>query len=157
MPDNWNWEAITTVIVGFFAIYLYLKQKRDHKKDAALLILQEIRFAEQKIRQQRAYKFYKFSEKLLPTNNWNKNIHLFISDLSESELDLISRFYAHAEYLDIVIKQISDIAVTSGVEAPQRAKDISDEMRDQIELILNSPAVEKLSVISERKWYRFGL
>jgi len=41
--------GVVTLLVGLFAIYLYLKQKKDYKKNAAKLILQEVRYAEQKI------------------------------------------------------------------------------------------------------------
>jgi len=100
--------ALTTLVVGGFAIYLYLKQKKDKKRDAARLILQEIRYAEQQIRKYREFKQYQLSDRLLPTNSWNDNIHLFINDLKETEIDLISNFYAKASYIDIMIRKISD-------------------------------------------------
>lgn len=101
--------ALVTFIVGGFAIVLYLKQKKDYRKDAARLILQEIRYAEQQIRNARIMgASYYLASKLLPTNSWHKNIHLFTQDLKETEIDMISRFYSHASYLDTVIKIISD-------------------------------------------------
>lgn len=39
-------NPVVTLVVGLLAIYLYIKQKRDNKKDAALLIVQEVRYAE---------------------------------------------------------------------------------------------------------------
>lgn len=38
--------GLITLVVGLSAIYLYLKQKVDSKRDIAKLILQEIRYAE---------------------------------------------------------------------------------------------------------------
>lgn len=100
--------ALVTFCVGSFAIYLYVKQKRDYKRDAAKLILQEIRYAEQKIRKYREVRKYKLYDRLLPTNSWNDNIHLFIKDLKEVQnLDLISDFYAKASYIDTIIATIS--------------------------------------------------
>jgi len=101
--------GILTIIVGFSAIYLYIRQKREYKRDAASLILQEIRYAEQQIRNFKVLGSYPLSVKLLPTNNWNNHIHLFVKDFKETELDLISDFYAKSAYLDIVIANISDV------------------------------------------------
>lgn len=106
--------ALATFIVGGFAIGLYKKQKKDQKRDAAKLILQEIRYAEQQIRiaSERNY-IYRLADLLLPTNNWNNNINLFIKELKETEIDLISKFYANATYLDILIRKISKIKTES--------------------------------------------
>lgn len=59
-----------TLIVGLLAIYLYFKQKADRKRDTAKLILQEIRYAEQQIRNSgRGNRGYSLSSRLLPTNS----------------------------------------------------------------------------------------
>lgn len=100
--------GVVTFLVGFLAIYLYLKQKKDRKRDAAKLILQEIRYAEQQIRKYHAFGKYKLYDKLLPTNSWNDNIHLFVKDLKETEIDTISNFYSKASYIDVVIEKISN-------------------------------------------------
>jgi len=102
--------GLVTLVVGCFAIFLYLKQKSDTKKEAAMLIVQEVRFAESQIRNYRASQSYPFSSTILPTSTWSKNIHLFVKHLSESEIDLISTFYSQSAYIDILINKISDIA-----------------------------------------------
>jgi hypothetical protein len=62
--------GLITLIVGLSAIYLYLKQKADSKRDIAKLILQEIRYAEQQIRNSgRGVRGYSLSSRLLPTNS----------------------------------------------------------------------------------------
>jgi hypothetical protein len=103
---NDNLGAVTFV-VGFLIIYLYLKQRMDRKRDAAKLILQEIRYAEQQIRNFRIAQLYSLASKLLPTNSWNDNIHLFIKDLKETEIDMISAFYSKAIYIDSLIAEQS--------------------------------------------------
>lgn len=105
---NENLGAVT-FIVGFAAIYLYIKQRKDRKRDAASLILQEIRYAEQQIRNAKITTppTYFLASKLLPTNSWNDNIHLFIKDLKETEIDTISAFYAKATYIDSLIVERS--------------------------------------------------
>src|SRR3989344_4846294 len=82
--------GLVTFVVSFLVIYLYAKQKADKKRDAASLILQEIRFAEQCIRTYLEKYQYKLSDRLLPTNSWNDNVHIFINNLDQTELDLIN-------------------------------------------------------------------
>ena len=97
-------------LLGLSAIYSYFNQKADYKRNAAKLILQEIRYAEQKIRKYREVtpNQYQLYDKLLPTNSWNDNIHLFIKELKETpNIDLISDFYAKATYVDKLIDIIS--------------------------------------------------
>jgi hypothetical protein len=168
--------GLVTVVVGLFAIYLYYKQKRDGKREAALLILQEIRYAEQKVRNYRSYGSYSFNEKLLPTNSWHKNINLFISNLLESELDLISKFYSSAAYLDDVISVIASQSnlliiqpptptspATDTASAPTQiasadlslpAKKLIEGISETIEYIYNTPAIDKLRDLSKKKWYK---
>lgn len=100
--------ALITLLVGSFAIGLYIKQRRDKKRDAASLILQEIRYAEQKLRNYNPILGYQLHERLLPTDSWTNNIHLFINDFEETQIDLISSFYSKAHYIDVLIEKISD-------------------------------------------------
>lgn len=100
--------GLITLIVGFSAIYLYLKQKADTKRDIAKLILQEIKYAEQQIRNSgRGSRGYSLSSRLLPTNSWDDNIHLFITDMKETEIDMISEFFSQAAYIDYLIEERS--------------------------------------------------
>lgn len=197
-----NYTGLITLLVGSVAIWTYIKQKQDTKRKSAKLILQEIRYAEQIIRNARtqASGNYSLSDKLLPTNNWHESIHLFVKDLKESQIDLISRFYSQAQYLDVVIRSISDkkchneikkeisliglplpilhsqpgqqtaslpdqqIPRIPQIPVPQLypleipmesfAHTIIKEVTNKIELIYNTPAVEKLIKISEKKWYK---
>src|SRR3989338_6744253 len=96
--------SLSTLLVGGIAIYLYLKGKKDHKRDAARLILQEIRYAEEQMRNSgRGSRGYSLTARLLPTNSWNDNIHLFTKDLKETEIDMIGEFYSKAIYIDFLI------------------------------------------------------
>ncbi len=100
--------ALTTFTVGALAFVLYKKQKRDVKRDAAKIILQEIRRAEDIISDYKQNGGYQFAKKIIATNSWNKSLHLFVGDLDSDELDRISNLYSTGEYLDILIKHISD-------------------------------------------------
>ena len=187
-------SPLTTLIVGGFAIGLYIKQKIDQEKDAARLILQEIRYAEQQIRVARTISGgnYPLADKLLPTNSWHSNIHLFVGKLNEAEIDIISRFYSNAAYIDVVISKISDYKnslmvqksssitnisniqqqtasqpqetmspITPQTVTPQPlveinttelyANEILKEVSQKIEFIYNTPAVDKLREIAEKR------
>ncbi len=183
--------GLVTFIVGALAIYLYLAQKKDKKRDAARLILQEIRYAEQKVRRFRDSNppQYNLADRLLPTNSWNDNIHLFIKDLKEGELDMISAFYAKARHIDFLIHKrseqktaVHERTIAQGQPtpvfgpAPQGAQQVDQPQFFQIQLpvseaetqtinllqqasfgieyIYNTPVVEKLRKIGERKWYQ---
>jgi hypothetical protein len=173
--DHHDW--LITLFVGLSAYILYRIGRSDNKRDAAKLILQEIRYADQKVKNYRTYNSYNFTEKILPTNSWNGNINLFIRDLTESQLDLISKFFSSATYLDEIIKAIansrndeliqkdtpsdmslpSDVAVAMGTGdlAPtEGAKKLIEAISKDIESIYNTPAADKLRKIAEKKWYQ---
>jgi len=180
---NYN-IGVVTFIVGSLAIYLYIKQRVDRRRDAASLILQEIRYAEQQIRNsEHGVRGYSLSSKLLPTNSWNDNIHLFIKSLKETEIDMISLFYSQATYIDflitersnqklnqefkvVTIPQIVNNGTPQGLIQQQTTQlipvpnpnenttiGILTDISQKIEYLYNTPAVEKLRKISERKWY----
>jgi len=175
--DKLNNAGIITILVGLVAVILYYKARADSKSDAAKLILQEIRYADQKVRNYRTYNSYNFTEKILPTNSWNKNINFFIRALEESELDLISKFFSSATYLDEVIKAIADaqnrqftqidtpladvsgnipIAMGTGdLSENAWAKKLIKTISGDIESIYNTPAADKLRKISEKKKFIF--
>ena len=144
--------AILTLVVGFIAYFLYLKQKNDTKRDIAKLILQEIRFAENEIRRvkQRGNADYFLSRKLLPTNSWHKNIHIFISDLDQSQVDMISEFYSRAEFLDYLIKTISDKRATSNPQQITLINPTGDPSQVQSSILID-PAHTLLNTVTTQE------
>jgi len=98
--------AIVTLIVGGIAVYLYGTQKRDAKIDAAKIILQEIRRAEDVIAKYKEQGNFQFTQKIIANNSWGKNIHYFVNDLTQDELDKISNTYSVGEFLDKVIYRV---------------------------------------------------
>lgn len=182
-----NNTGVVTFFVGSLAIYLYIKQKRDHKRDAASLILQEIRYAEQQIRNARqgGKVEYPLASKLLPTNSWNDNIHLFVKDLKETQIDMISAFYSKTTFVDFLISKRAD-QITNPSPPPQNptpppqdssvtaqplqqkivqlVPSLGDvitvqmltEISSSLEFLYNTPTVEKLRKISEKTWYQIA-
>ena len=170
-------QTLATILTALVAFGVYFKQKSDTKKDVARLILQEIRFAEQQLRvaKENNYNYY-LANRLLPTNNWNSNIHLFVKNLESTEIDLLSKFYANVSYIDYVVGIISeyknkqlieikgeDELATVISENQQKiikrfelsASNILKEVSDKLEFIYNTPAADKLRKIYEKKWCLF--
>ena len=96
-----------TLLVGSSAIYLYTKQKKDYKRDAANIILMEIRHAENMIEQLKKGSSTSMDTPLLPNNNWNTHNYLFIKDLDRDELDLINNFYNQCLLIDKALPQLN--------------------------------------------------
>jgi len=113
---NQNLGAIT-LFVGFFAVGLYIYQKREHKREIAGLILEEIRYAEKHIKIARERNnIFLLTNKLLPTNSWYSNIHLFVNDFKETDRDSISDFYSKVIFLDRLIDKIAEVKL-SGLQS----------------------------------------
>lgn len=165
-------NATTTIFAGSFAFLVYLHQKASFKRDAALLILQEIRFAEAQIKRYNPVVGYQFYEKLLPTDSWNKNIHLFVNDFEESQIDAISLFYSKAHYLDEVISKISELVlanpstvnpgvVQSAIQQQQQQQMPAQQILDvisfgvKVDAIHNSVVGQRLRELSKQKKFYF--
>lgn len=174
-------STLVTLCVGLFAIYLYLKERNDRKRDVAKLILQEIRCAEQKMRKYRDILQYNFYDNLLPTNTWKDNIHLFVKDLTENQLDLINDFYSKAIYIGNIIQKIDQEKINlirrqedlmnnseQDLFKPVVPKNkalkllsVNDQLQKDLrtvsmttEFIHNTPLGEKLIEISiKKRWY----
>lgn len=100
--------GIATILTALVAILLYYWEQRKKKRDAAKIIVQEIRRAEDLINEYKEHGAYKFTKKIIATNSWAKNIHYFVGDLAQDELDKISNLYSTGEYLDSIIAKVSD-------------------------------------------------
>lgn len=178
--SNNNMEIIT-LIAGGFAYVIYLKQKYDNKKDAAKIILQEIRRAEDIISDYKENGQYRFTKKIIATNSWAKNIHYFVDDLDADELDKISNLYSTGEYLDLIITKVSDFTFDQNIRSFQSTfypvsvpvqqtptetpvvkisvpitvispwKGLLDEITLKYEMIYHSTIVDKLKKIAKLK------
>lgn len=96
--------ALTTLAVGSLAYFVYRKQKIDAKKDAANIILLEIKDAETHLSQA---KDAIMKDEYLPetifamrASNWDKYSYLFVRDFTAKEWDLINTFYEKCRLYD---------------------------------------------------------
>ncbi len=112
-------STLSTLLAAFVAFLVYRKQKSDTKRDAAKIILQEIRRAEDIISDYKQNGGYQYAKKIIATNSWTRNLHLFVGDLDNDELDRISNLYSTGEYLDTLINEISKHTFKKEIEAPQ--------------------------------------
>lgn len=99
--------ALVTLLVGSVAISLYIFQKRARKRDAANIILMEVRYAESAIDRIKRGETIEPLYVLLPKNNWSKYSYLFVGDLDRDEIDLINDFYNQCEMIDKSLAQLS--------------------------------------------------
>ena len=150
---------------------VYVAQKRYEKSNAAKLILQEIRYAEQKIGNFKSHGSYNLNEKVLPTNNWNNNISLFVKELGETEIDQISDFFSNAARLDEVLMAVNEFrnkqvisplggpaantaVITDTAKLPQEARNLIQTISQGIGDLYNTPATSRLREIASHKWHK---
>lgn len=94
-------------LVGVIAIFLYWRQKKDKKIDAARSIILEIQGAEKsigKIREAVKKGHLDVDVSVLQSESWSKVKILFVRDFDSDEWDLISDFYNKAALIDEAIR-----------------------------------------------------
>ena len=128
--------GFTTLTVGLFAIWLYIKQKEDFKRDIAAALLMEIRFAEKGISEMRNA-LPKFDPwiSLLPTSSWDEYGHIFTDLFDQDELDLINEFYANCRILEKAAQQLD-----AGAQLESKAGHIQGALAD---IAMSSESKEK--------------
>jgi len=155
--------GLITLFVGGFAIYLYFRKNSDTKQNAAKIILQEIRRAEDIINDYKEHGQYRFTKKIIATNSWAKNIHHFVGDLDQDELDKISNLYSTGEYLDSIITKVSDTMFETNVKSfEENIKKVSNIVSDNQNTYsgqlqsgqqpINIKPVVKLPIVMETPW-----
>ena len=117
--------ALSTLFAGLIAIVLFYWERYKKKTDAARIVLQEIRRAENLIDNYKENEKYHFTKKIIATNSWAKNIHFFVNNLDQDELDKISTLYSTGEYLDLIINKISDKKFNDSVKQSEQIKQVS--------------------------------
>lgn len=120
-----------TILSAVIAYKIYFDQKADNKKNSARIIIQEIRRAEAIISDYKRTGGYQFDRKIIATNSWTKNIHLFVGNFDNDELDKISDLYSTGEYLDSLIKEISQIKLNDAIEREKKRLEVSLQYETQ--------------------------
>ena len=87
-------NSVVTGIVGLVAFVVYWLQKREIKRNAATIVVMDIRHAEQVVQSILEKGMVdRFLKNILSENNWAKYKHLFASDLSSDDFAAFNRFF----------------------------------------------------------------
>lgn len=102
-------QSLLTLIVGFVALYVYKKQRKDEKKAAANSIFLEIQHIEgclPKVKEAvRRGTLQSLDFNVLREDSWSKYSHLFSSNFDKEEWEIITDFYTNARLLEEAIRQ----------------------------------------------------
>lgn len=91
-PDYIN--SLVTFLVGGVALLVYWLTKINEKRNAATIILMDIRHAEQVV-----FSILEkgvvdnFLKNIITDNNWNKYKHLFVSEFSQDDFSAFNKFF----------------------------------------------------------------
>lgn len=106
--DSNFFVALVTLVVGSLALVIYRKQQKDSKKDAANILLLEIKNAEAQLMQAKEVimRGEGIPESIfsMKTASWSKYGYLFIRDLTDEEWRLINNFYEKCHQYDEVVE-----------------------------------------------------
>jgi len=106
-------NTLVTILVGFIAYVVYIKQKRDVKQTAANVVFLEIENATRMLK--KASESLKIGsdnlihvlpEKnyVMQTESWSKNSYMFVRDFTKEEWDGISDFYNKCKLFDQAVE-----------------------------------------------------
>jgi hypothetical protein len=98
--DSNGFQTLIILLTGLVAFVIYFLNKRVEKKDAARIIINEIRLAENTIKQIKNSKTITELSIILPNNTWDSKKHLFLNKLDQDELNLINDFYYKCTYAE---------------------------------------------------------
>lgn len=102
-------QTFVTLLVGFVALYVYTRQRKDTKRAAANSIFLEVQYIEHcipKVKEAvRRGTLQSLDFNILREDSWSKYSHLFSNDFDKEEWEIITDFYANARLLDEAIVQ----------------------------------------------------
>jgi hypothetical protein len=147
-------NALATVIVGSIAFMIYVKQKFDSKKDAASIILLEIKNAEPKIVQANNSLAnnppYLANIATMPNQSWDKYGYLFVGDFKPNEWEKVSNFYNKCRLHDEAVEYNNSFFSKNEQEVrinTQRViADYSKEYLDKIQKVKNNTTKQKMQL-----------
>jgi hypothetical protein len=112
MQDFLNSNLFQTIVIfvtGLAALIIYYLNKYNEKKDAARIIVNEIRIAEMAIQEIKKVKIVSELSVILPQNTWQYKKHLFLNILDQDEINLINDFYYKCSFAEQYRKMVYTI------------------------------------------------
>ncbi len=102
-------EVFGTVLSVLIAVVLYiLKIRKDHR-DAAMILLMEIRNAEKEIEEIKKASVIVETTSVMPINSWRKFQHYFVSKLDNDDLILLNNFYNTCSLIDEEVNRLKNL------------------------------------------------
>jgi hypothetical protein len=132
LVDPNYFSGLATIITGGVAMWIYFKQKKDSKVQAARVLLMEIRTAEERINQIKEKVQSGFTNdfpSVFPTKNWKTYSHLFISDFDQDEIKAISSFYDYGDLIEEFAKRNNDFF---WLTTEERARVVQQKLADLV-------------------------
>lgn len=107
-------NSVVTFVVGLVALVVYALTKRHEKRNAATIIIMDIRHAEQVVLSVLEKGTIDRSIKnILSENNWAKYKHLFASDFSYDDFAAFNRFFDSCAEIADARKRMSEVFYAS--------------------------------------------
>lgn len=107
-PDIFN--SLVTFVVGLVAFVVYWLKKREEKRNAATIIVMDIRHAEQVVLSiLEKGKVDNYLKNILSENNWAKYKHLFASCLSSDDFGAFNRFFDSCVEISDATRRMKEI------------------------------------------------
>ena len=138
---------IVTLIVGFIALEVYRRQKRDHRKTAARILLVEIENAERQLAIIRESNKLSESVRLMSSSSWEKYRHLFGQVFTAREWDTISDFYNRCIQYDRAVEYDSS-SVHHDIEAFRTSVNNALAM-GAANIIMTNPNLSDIEIMDE--------
>ena len=153
-----NWLDVLLVLVGLSAFITYFWQKRDAKRAAATLLKSQIDAIEKVIIQLKSdhdlgnQSVYN-SGKIISENLWEKYKHLFVKQLSQSEIDIIQRFFDNAELIERTRVDITRSMMVSWEQHGMLQHDLACILMVN-DIVSKDFELENIN-INREEWYKF--
>jgi len=144
--------------VGLVAYLLYLKQKRDKKRDIANAVLAEIQYVEKAIDRVRDYvrdtEKSDISIQIIQQNSWTTHKHIFSSDFDKDEWSLISEFFNNSLLLDKALEQSNSVFDSNATQIRSNMqRGLADLVEHTVVGMNQDNLEESLRTLNERLGY----
>ena len=136
-----------TLATGGIAWLIYIINRKVAKKEAAIILLNEIESAEREINTIKINRDINDYTSILPFSHWNDFQHLFVKDFDASELSKINNFFKSCKLAEESIRLYSSYLVNAMEE---KSRIIQVKLLDLMEKTPNAAQyeVEKNRILS---------
>lgn len=142
------------------AILIYKKQKKDEMRNAATIIVMELRSMEESIKSLIEIKdFYSSSTPIIAKSEWEKSKHLFVKELDDDDFKVIEEFYSLTRRIEeerIILREVIKISIVEKSKALQwEIMKLANEMKEKSKSDFDV-AVKKMYDIAGKSTPEYG-